>query len=868
MSNKNHKYVPIAPKKKNTIDISLKGRNRMACDLCKVKKAKCNVMDGFKNCRNCLLVDEGCTFNLNRKKKAPLKRHVSLLEEKLERIEELLKNATSGDKRRLFPVGKMVDDTYQDPKANQQTADTLEDDIQKNTYILREDKRKLKDMLNRLILPFGIQAQLDSRIHQILIKESELTNFDSFIDPVQDYIGGEPIQSRESINSINDWIYKVAGIEKDLSDKLLKIYFAYIHPSTPVVNKTLFLEEYRRIRPEFPFPTLLLSMYLAAIKYATNCIEAGDDEVSYGDKSGISAKELSENFVDRMWKYQKLRYLPTIASLQAIVIGQIHCLNSEKRAKDWVLCFNGIQMCYDLGLHRSSEKLELSQKEKETRRRLLWSLYVLDHWLSAESGRPLSILDEEITEVYPSENADWDEVMDSMTNTDHHLPRFPSLNENTAKTFKKKPIPLYQPLVQMIKLSKILGVLLQNMYTPQAKKRSIEHGSDSIVAYIDNALSSWRSGFPHLLEITQPDKVYTNNDLSHSLLSMRGLISLSYYTILILLHRPFIRKNAEEKSALSEKTSLAICTSAATKILEISDLMRYHDFLLISWGYAAYPSVTATSIHLFNFQNANTINIQSAKSKVFQGIKIVNKINAHSTIKGKLNNFIAECLPHFGLSNYELELNGKIEGPTAPEEEALHSGKIAIENFSISNTTQKHISSKNLYSLPPNDYSWLDEFYSHFPESKYPMEQGFLDAAKEASAFSGVEDLYSITQFGFSMPEFESSQHIYDNNTMYFQSSDVTESSLLLDTNNQDYCAYHNLSEHKDDNSQSVMSELDSKLFHYTFPAAPLTFQNYENAAGNFFWGVPDSTWVEYADLNITQKTHYEQRLDGAFYSL
>lgn len=72
--------------------------------------------------------------------------------------------------------------------------------------------------------------------------------------------------------------------------------------------------------------------------------------------------------------------------------------------------------------------------------------------------------------------------MDSITKKDQHLPRFPSLAESVAAKVTGSSVPMNQPFLHLLKLSEILGRILQGLYTPQAKKHSAIHGSDAIVA--------------------------------------------------------------------------------------------------------------------------------------------------------------------------------------------------------------------------------------------------------------------------------------------------------------------------------------------------------------------------------------------------
>lgn len=81
---------------------------------------------------------------------------------------------------------------------------------------------------------------------------------------------------------------------------------------------------------------------------------------------------------------------------------------------------------------------------------------------------------------------------------DKTLPRFPSAMSK-PKQFDGR-VGIYQLFVELIKLSEILGRILQGMYTPKAKKAGLEQGSDLIVKQLDEELTQWRFGFPAALK--------------------------------------------------------------------------------------------------------------------------------------------------------------------------------------------------------------------------------------------------------------------------------------------------------------------------------------------------------------------------------
>ncbi|CAO3683758.1 unnamed protein product [Rhizopus microsporus] len=99
MTLKKRVYATIAPQRTDPSTLSQKRRNVRACDFCRIKKTKCIIMEGYKTCKNCILAEEGCTYNIPIKKRGPPSGYAESLENKLQRIESILTKASSSRKR-------------------------------------------------------------------------------------------------------------------------------------------------------------------------------------------------------------------------------------------------------------------------------------------------------------------------------------------------------------------------------------------------------------------------------------------------------------------------------------------------------------------------------------------------------------------------------------------------------------------------------------------------------------------------------------------------------------------------------------------------------------------------------------------------
>lgn len=110
---------------------------------------------------------------------------------------------------------------------------------------------------------------------------------------------------------------------------------------------------------------------------------------------------------------------------------------------------------------------------------------------------------------------------------------------------------------------------------------------------------------------------------------------LCYCTLLILLHRPFIEKDGGQKTR-SSHSSLSICTSAATRCVDIAEKMHYRDFLLVSWNFGIYPVFTASLIHIYNATNPDTIIADVAKSNLVKACVVIKRLSKISIGAAKL----------------------------------------------------------------------------------------------------------------------------------------------------------------------------------------------------------------------------------------
>lgn len=206
------------------------------------------------------------------------------------------------------------------------------------------------------------------------------------------------------------------------------------------------------------------------------------------------------------------------------------------------------------------------------------------------------------------------------------FPRFPCLTapyNYKTNTNRERP-QIYELFIQFIKLSEILGRILQGLHTPKAKKFSSQHGSDGLVTRLDYELTQWRYEFPNALKKIQlPD---FNEDVGHFAPVIASML-MFYCSSLILLHQPFIQKIQSKSS----HTSQQICTSAATRGMRIACRLTARDYLMCPYSFTLYPIRQFGLIHMFNSKNPDPQVSISAKFYLKKGTQLLSRIKNMSS---------------------------------------------------------------------------------------------------------------------------------------------------------------------------------------------------------------------------------------------
>ncbi|CAO3628393.1 unnamed protein product [Mucor hiemalis] len=295
-------------------------------------------------------------------------------------------------------------------------------------------------------------------------------------------------------------------------------------------------------------------------------------------KDAVDRDNLFNAFVEHTTNLVRKEYLtPRLATIQALVLLCAFPSCDKSSYRNWIRAGMAVRMAQELGLHRTLEKLPLTEEMFEARKRLWFSVYVTDRWSSAVMGRPLGIAD---------------------TDCDIELPH---VNGGTNGTKD------YSLFINFVKLSGILGEVLRRIYSPKAKAQ----GYKNISAYhtvqsLYRMLNEWFNQLPDHQRITSEEArtLFTNKILTNKIREA-GPLMLCYHAVVILLYRTFLVSDKHDVLPELFDESNKYCTEAARSVTDIARLLPPSDVVRFGWNFAGYSVFQASLIHVYNCTSPN-----------------------------------------------------------------------------------------------------------------------------------------------------------------------------------------------------------------------------------------------------------------------
>ncbi|KAH8730253.1 fungal-specific transcription factor domain-containing protein [Phaeosphaeriaceae sp. PMI808] len=505
--------------------ISNEPREAMNCKSCRKRKIKCNRTR--PTCEACQVFNCPCIYDAVPKKRGP----------KTDVLEALLKRV-DGLEKRLHTEGKSDDLTDLDPTTTTAQDTSNSNDSNGSSASPSQPSRQSNDIAPNHA---HSHAQATSHVHQLM----------SPIEP--------SIQSQS------------------LSPELLvDAYFTRIHGKPYYILDEATTRQ--RLQTNQLPAHLAYAIYAVAARYAAFAPHFG---------GYASAVQIGQEYARRARLELDIDE-PSIEALQTLMLLAQASFQLGKGKKTFMLLTSAISMAFALDLHRELPAgMKVTPAEREGRRRLFWSCYLMDRFSATGSKRPSLVSDESIVLRLPS----WQLHPGTILLEGDYFPTGCNLQYmgGTGKGGQGS-------MGMLIGIARILGIT--NRYLAAGGVKGDSHfpwHSLSNLSKIRQELDIWASETQDTF--TSIESLFGQSDSAILVLS-----KLVYHLIHCLIYRPFLPVDLAELSSTSQHQPWQIeatnlCFLHANAIAELVEIGSTSS--IIDWpAFVGYCLSTAGTIHV------------------------------------------------------------------------------------------------------------------------------------------------------------------------------------------------------------------------------------------------------------------------------
>ncbi|KAF9912872.1 hypothetical protein EC991_007483 [Linnemannia zychae] len=319
----------------------------------------------------------------------------------------------------------------------------------------------------------------------------------------------------------------------DIQPDLIELYFQHVHPYLLIVHKPSFLR--RLYDPKDPVPDFLLAaIYAVASQYAPGRAQDG--------------RRYFDLWLSRLDDTLDKPRLSTIQALLLIIKYQEGVKHNGFYFRTYMYAQMVTVLARELQLHKTSPvSMKLDKESHEVRRRLFWSIFILDQFISVSQGRAMSFRDVEPEADMPCINIEDPEDAQEIENI---------LN-----------------MIEYIKLSKINHQAL--MLVRKSLTKAIR-AEDAIpqCRTISAHMLAWKANLPIRLQLASNMSART---------PFGAMLHMVYHACQLMTLRSFcddLSVSHPEMTASSRET----CTVSATNITVITDdLFTNHGIVSLTY---------------------------------------------------------------------------------------------------------------------------------------------------------------------------------------------------------------------------------------------------------------------------------------------
>lgn len=631
-----------------------RARSAIACQRCKQRKQRCD--NGFPSCGNCTGAGEGanCIYGVNNVIYPP--EYVASLESQIVRLEQRLEAHESDGQTERRATRQQ---SYSSPSVNL-SPNTVE--ISRTPdYIGNGDAAKLLEA-GTGIVALSPNAYLGAssgaplaKIIQSAINKSALQR--SHGDDI-----GESAATVDGVRKTGDdgaVFVKATMPRQPVADKLIMAYIHKVHSKHPFLSRArlrqlnerrLQLRASEDLRKQQLPPENRLDWFMLHMVYAIGAryLQLSRDSDYVSPEAHYASAILD---IDLVFDVQ------SITNLQCMLLLALYQLRSPSGPGLWSMIGVVMRHCLDSGLHRKSNLPVLLDQQ---RKRLFWTVYMLERSVARTLGRPCCVTDREIDVELPANVSDEIEHEEELVAAIERASQFPY------------QITALSPAIHIVRVQRIESKIHRTLYRVDKPISAIQpHKVTRLRAELEN----WKDHIWDVIPPASEDEVIPYN--------MSEYHMIQYYKGTLLLLLPFL------PSLTSMDPDFRLCAFAAGQVCQLYKLLhdkqQYISYSLL----ALHASFVAGLVMVYCF---------SVDRSIFDG-KFSSDIRACSTVLY----VIAERWPATRKvkNAFESLVSATIEGSSAPRPNEIRKSSLNMLPMSrssdnglppLANPESRHIS--------------------------------------------------------------------------------------------------------------------------------------------------------------------------------
>ncbi|KAL0581901.1 Gypsy retrotransposon integrase-like protein 1 [Marasmius crinis-equi] len=339
--------------------------------------------------------------------------------------------------------------------------------------------------------------------------------------------------------------------EEDLMHELIDLYFTQYNAHLPVLHRPTFERSVKQGEHlhDHEFGAVLLLVCALGARFTSDPRTVAEDEST--DSRG--------------WKYVRQvplvkvpRGKPTLYEIQQYALAVPWIKSCTYGFSAWSLCGFALRLAQDVGAHRRVNRSPNAQDELW--KRAFFVLLYHERTVGAFMGRQPIIRDDEYNTEPPIivDDEFW-ECTDPKMNM-----KQPAGKPSSVAFF-----------VQLIKLTDIMSYAQRTVYTLRKPNtvtgKSNEQSDQQLIADLDSAMNSWLDSIPDYLkwDPKRPKDLFFEQS---------AMLWISFYNLQSFIHKPFI-PTPQRPSSLSFP-SLTICTTSSRALSHIARVLVAKDVIL------------------------------------------------------------------------------------------------------------------------------------------------------------------------------------------------------------------------------------------------------------------------------------------------